>query len=378
MPREPVTDRLEAAVSAMLETDHAEIVEAVRTPLDYDPYQAGRSITRIAGSATTGGGRRAWSMIEKVTGNPDSAPPFIREGGRRELLAYRSGLLDCLPAGFAAPRDFGLHEDPDGRVVLFLEEVVDERAGSWERQDWIRAATHLGRFSARWLAEPVASAPWMLQRWSERHGQPAAMAAASSAIAEQAALPQVISRFGPGLADTAVSLLAMQAELRAALDRAPHTLCHHDAVRANLFARMGEGTLETVAIDWETLGIGPVGAEIASLLFSSSRRGDLSAAELQRMLPAVLDAYADAIAAAGFADAAAGAETSFWQSVALRWSLLRDVLASLASPAGQVSRGRALHEPPETALDELAALTHFLLVAYGRAKETLGNPAPAA
>jgi len=48
------------------------------------------------------------------------------------------------------------------------------------------------------------------------------------------------------------------------LARVPETLCHHDAALANLFAVRGtDGMLETVAVDWEKIGPGPVGAEIA-------------------------------------------------------------------------------------------------------------------
>ena len=363
---EDATDSLRAAVASALRTEEAQIVEARREPVDYDAFMAGRTLTRISGVARVGGEDRSWCLIEKVTEGPESAPAFIRERGRRELLAYRSHLLDDLPAGFAAPVAHGLYEDAGGRLLLYLEEVADDRPGAWTRSDWLRAATDLGRFSARGLASPVASAPWMLLGWKERHGQPHDIDRATVAMAEQARHPAVIAALGPGIGEPAGAMLAGQASLRDALDRLPQTLCHHDALRANLFMRATEGGPQTVAIDWETLGPGPVGAEIASLLFSSVRRGDLATPELVNLVPEVLRAYSGEIAAAGFAEAAASAEDGFWHSIALRWSLLRDVMATLATPGARMVRGRALEEPPEHALDDLVQLIRVLLEAWSR------------
>jgi N-acetylglucosamine kinase-like BadF-type ATPase len=128
--------------------------------------------------------------------------------------------------------------------------------------------------------------------------------------------------------------------------------------------RSTDRRVETVAIDWETAGPGPVGADLASLIFSSARRGDLAAADIPGLIPGVMDAYAEEVAAGAAPDAAAYVAGGFWGSIALRWSLLRDIVAALVVPGGSVARGRAMHEAPEVAMAEFVALMDVLREAW--------------
>ena len=357
--------RLAAVVRAAVASSGIEVLDAHRAEVEYDPFMPGRTLSRLFGTARTPIGIRAWAVIEKATGGPDRAPAFIRDGARRELGAYRSGLLEGLPEGFAAPRVYGLHEEADGGVVIHMEEVVDEHPGPWGADEWHLAARHLGSFTARGLREPWSHEPWMLERWSERHGQPHAIEAARELIAEHAGHAVVVAHLGRDVASFGSAILAGQSELRAALDRLPQTLCHHDALRANLFMRSTDRGVETVAIDWETAGPGPVGADLASLVFSSARRGDLAAADIPGLIPSVMDAYGAEVVAGGAHEPASLVAAGFWGSMALRWSLLRDVVAALVTPGGSVARGRAMHEAPDVAMAEFVALMDVLRVAWG-------------
>ncbi len=51
----------------------------------------------------------------------------------------------------------------------------------------------------------------------------------------------------------------------------PQSLLHHDLVRSNLFALKGA---HTAAIDWENIGPGPLGVDLAPLVVGSVRRGE--------------------------------------------------------------------------------------------------------
>jgi hypothetical protein len=80
----------------------------------------------------------------------------------------------------------------------------------------------------------------------------------------------------------------------------PQTICHHDAMAPNLFAvRRPDGSTETVGIDWQMVGHGPAGAELAlfvagSVMFLRTRVGTLS--ELDRR---AFEAYVDGLAETG-------------------------------------------------------------------------------
>lgn len=140
------------------------------------------------------------------------------------------------------------------------------------------------------------------------------------------------------------------------------TVREFDGLRDPLEAagRRGGAGHETVLIDWESVGPGPMGADLASLLFSSARRGDISAGWLPELLPAALVAYQEGIADVGGSADADDVALGLHASIALRWTLVRDVVRAMRGPGG-VFRGSAPHETPEEAIDELVALIPVLL-----------------
>jgi Phosphotransferase enzyme family len=351
---------LAQAVRKAIGVESLDRIDAARTAVDYDPFLPGRAVARLAGSASIGDRTERWSMIEKITDPAPVAPPFLRDGGHRELMAYRSGLLEDLGGAISAPRAYLASEDETGRIRLLLEEVADERPGDWMADDWVRAARHLGRFAARWIGEPVPAESWLLHRWSDRHAQPEGIPLGRAIFDEAAGHPEVVALLGPEIAMEGHRLVDELPQRLATLAEVPTVLCHHDAVRANLFVRRHGDALDTVAIDWEAVGPGPVAADLVSLLFSSVRRGDLSTGLLLQVAPAVLEAYAAEIRPidAAAADAVA---VAFASGVCLRWSLLRDVVRALGMPGGTLARGRRLDEPIEETVDELVGLTRFLL-----------------
>lgn len=350
-----LADDLESVVERAISLPVTSLVEVRREPLAYDTFLAGRSITRVTGVAVVGADRVPWSVIEKVTERPGVASEYQYDNGRRELLAYRSGLLDEEVPGFAAATAYGTAELDDGTLVLRLEDLAGATS-EWSAESFLDAARHLGRFAGRWLGR-VPDHAWLFRDWIDRHSQPESLAEGTRIVREhlaEASLGQRAVADGP-------RLLADQPRFRAALERLPQTLCHHDAVKANLFTRLRDGVRETVAIDWEMVGPGTVGADLVSLLFSSVRRGDMASSWLPGLTPRALTAYGAGLADMGAAIHPAEIRLGFSAAIALRWSLLRDVVAARTTPGAQVFRGSALAESPETALDELVALTGYLL-----------------
>lgn len=364
-------EALRTPVARALDLERVEVLEAREESLAYDAFMAGRSVSRLSGVARAGGELRPWSMIRKVTDGPATAPAYLYANGRRELRAYASGMLDALPTGFAAPAAYGLQEGPDGRLELLLEEVADDEPGMWSPDRFVDAARHLGRHAGAGVdSVAAATQPWLFHGWRERHGQPERIPEALRTVRRLGLEPVAMARLGPRIAGRAAQLLADQARLRAVLGALPQTLCHHDAQRSNLYARTRNGAPETVAIDWETPGPGALGADLCSLLFSSVRRGDLSVDALRELRADALDAHGEGLMEAGWHGDEELLRLGFCSAIALRWSLVYDVLVALTKPGARVVRGRALDEPPEDALDALVALTGVLLEAGDEARAT--------
>ena len=229
------------------------------------------AVYRVAGTARDRGQTRPWSLVLKILHDPtrrrapDEAP---LDGWDREVRAYRSGLLDALPDGLAAPRCYAIEERP-GAIWLWLEDITDEIGPHWPIARFALAARHLGRLNGRSLTErPLPDDPWLLR------GLLPVRAAAVSGFWEgfaQVRDEPLARRIWPGdLADRALRLWEERERIMAALDQLPQTFGHGDADRRNLFARRrATGEAETVAIDWAFVGVLPLGAELSLLVNSS-------------------------------------------------------------------------------------------------------------
>ncbi|MGO4594403.1 phosphotransferase [Leifsonia sp. 2TAF2] len=344
-------DSREAAVSAMLGGDDVVRGPVQETRLDYDAFFAHRELSRLHGEALVDGERRPWSLIEKRTDGPHLAAPYLYDNGVRELDAYRSGLFDDMPDHTHAPSVYGTLLEADGAITLWIEDVQHEGSRPLDAQAILAAAGDLGSMNGHWFGRPSAEA-WFFTGWIDRHGQPEAVERGLATV--RRAHPAAVARFGDRLADVERLILA-QSRVRGVLESLPHTICHHDAVGANVFRI----SAATVLIDWESIGPGTVGADLASLLFSP-RRGDASVHVITSVFDDAVQAYID-----GFRDqvptvSPAQIRQGVDAAIALRWKLAVDVVAGLES-GDPARRGSLPDESPETAREELIELVGVLL-----------------
>lgn len=353
---------LRAAVADLLGRPVGALDDVRREPLEYDAFLAHRSVSRIRGTARPAEGSPSvpWALVEKRTEGPALAVPYLLGNARRELAAYRSGLLAELPPGIRAPHPHGTLGDADGGITLWLEEVRHGGARPLGRDDLLAAAEGLGALGGRWLGRPP-EAEWLFTGWIDQHAQPEAASAGSRILASPGSRSRAV--LGARI-PAAARLLAEQDRVRAALEGLPRTLCHHDATGANVF----RGSDGIVLIDWESVGPGPLGADLASLLCSSVRRGDASAADVSAVLDAAVDRCCTGIRSTGSEADPDLVRRGLDASLALRWKLAADLVDSLDAGSAP-RRGSLPEESPETAVSELVALLDLVL---GAAERVLG------
>jgi hypothetical protein len=347
-PGSPLHD----AVLAATGRPEALITEAHPEPLDYDAFLANRTVRRITGVATDGGERIPWSLIEKWTDGPTVASAYLIDNTERELAAYCSGMLEDLAPRVRAPRPYGTRVDADGAITLWIEDVAHEGPRPLDAEALLAAARDLGGMAGRWLGHPLPE-PWLFRGFISRHSQPEAWEAGAATLSTTH--PAVVARLGGRLAG-GVRLLRGLERVRGILESLPSTLCHHDAVGANVFRNRGD----TVLIDWESVGPGPAGVDLASLLFASVRRGDASAFVVGPLIESAFEAYLEGMREQTDAVDADAVRLGFDASIVLRWKLIADLAATIES-GGEARRGSAPHESPEQALEELIALADVLL-----------------
>jgi Phosphotransferase enzyme family len=351
------TPSLRDAVAVAVGRCDVVLQDVRREALDYDAFLAGRTVSRVRGVAVTGDGPVPWSLIEKATEGPHTAAAYLTDNARRELAFYTSDLPPQLSRSVHSARVLGSLVEPDGAITLWLEDVRDPGPRPLDAETIVAAAHDLGEFAGRWLRCPPTD-PWLFTGWIERHSQPEAMA---TGLAELCSVdPAVLPGWGSRLAE-AQGLVRAQSWLRRLLDSMPQTLCHHDAVGANLF-RVAD---RTVLIDWESVGPGAVGADLASLLFSSARRGDASAEVVAATVDAAFDAYVEGLRTTTEVVDVALVRRGVDAAIALRWKLAFDVAAALRQ-GRSMRRGSAPTESPQRAAAELSVLVQVLLDAAER------------
>jgi hypothetical protein len=361
---------LPTAVGRLVAGSPTRIGEVDREPLDYDAFLAGRTLVRVRGTAVVAGRTVQWSLIEKATEGPAIASEYLYDNAVREFAAYRSGLLDDLAPGVLAPQLLAAAEEPEGRLVLWIEDLTGRARDPLSRDEVLRAARHLGRLAGRWIGR-MPEHPWLFRGWIERHMQPQAIQEGLEVVRAARGRPEIESPLS-GRLDEAIGLIESQNAVRSVLERLAPTLCHHEAVAANVFARERDGSPETVLIDWESIGHGPAGADLASLLFSSPRRGDFSARLLPELIPASLSAYEQGIAEMGASIDPDEVRLGLYASISLRWTLVRDVIGLLGDPR-RARRGSAPHETSDEALAELVALVPILLDSAAEARRLMSG-----
>ncbi len=237
-----------------------------------EEFAAG-GISRVSCSVATKHGVTDWSTIVKVIQTASAGfgdvtfvldDPQGWDYARREPDAYRSGLLEDLGSGLVAPRCYRVDEDAS-EIMLWLEDLPDEGPSTWSLERYRLAARHLGRFNGLYLeSRELPSYPWLsrgrVRDWL-RVGEPGIRAM------REGRRPGLLSTW---LSDKTVDriehLWHERSRLVDALEGLPETLCHHDAQRRNLGSRQVGGVEQTIAIDWQMVGIGRPGEELAPFI----------------------------------------------------------------------------------------------------------------
>jgi hypothetical protein len=328
--------RLEAVMREALRSPTARLREWTWQPLPYHAVLPDRTLVRVTGWALLDDERSTrWSSVLKLFAPAAGA---AGAGGRRELLAYRSSLLADLPGPLRAPRVLGLDEEGDGSGWLWLEDVGDVYGRRWPLAQFGRAARHLGAFNGAYpVARALPTEPW-LNDWLARRRTGANPGPEDVAALARLGQPAATHRlFGAPVGPRAAQVLRDQARFVRLLTELPQTLCHHESSLANLFAVRGpDGQLETVAVDWEQVGPGPIGADIATLVFGTLRRCEFDAARAAELDRVVFDGYIGGLRDAGWAGPIDHARLGFAAAVALRWGFLASALRELLAGAPHV------------------------------------------
>lgn len=282
---------LQLALGRELPPDHNWQVTALQGGLEF-----GSTVYRLQGIEDSVKVFPPWSLILKVIHADDKyADPLGYRYWKREVEAYRSGLLERLPGALAAPRCYSVSFKADGSAWIWMEDVKDEGEVPWSMEQYGGVARRLGQFNGAFLAgHPLPTESWLTHNWLRKYLAHAAPTVGF--IRENPAHP-VVQKMLLGI--TLPLTLAVWDEhqrMLEALDRLPQTFCHQDAFGRNLFIR-GE---QVMAIDWGYAGIAPLGAELAPLVGVASGLAGVPSSQLKELDRVCFEGYLQGMEEAGF------------------------------------------------------------------------------
>jgi len=230
---------------------------------------------------------------------------------RREAQFFGSGIPALLPHGLATPPDATVVSH-DGRAWIVMRDI-----GSALHRPWNPAAATTTAQRTALLYAPGALDPGLLDTpWLEREGYAAYahhVPAGHDNLDALAHEPQLKALFTPEQVAALHICLDAAAELNSRAAKLPSTLVHGDLTPRNAGLDRDDAL---VLIDWEHVGVGPVGFDLGT--FVSLYRAFGGHGELDE--PALLATYAQALSDLADTDLRRSAALGF-ATVHLTWGL---------------------------------------------------------
>ncbi len=250
-------------VQRALNTERVRLSDWQMTPLSggMGGGVGGTAVYHLSGQAQVDDAARDWSVILKLlVARPDEQPSDSHYW-RREAVIYQSDVLDELPPTFGAPRCLGVDERGES-VWLWLEALTDATPGRWTAAQHLQAAHHVGQFNGTYAARSGWGTRVGLSRdWIRQ--DVARFGTRILTLEPYLTHPLLRDWLNPDKLERQRQLWQEREGWFARLERLPHTLCHYDAFRRNLFA----APAGTLAVDWSFTGPGPLGADLVPLFW---------------------------------------------------------------------------------------------------------------
>ncbi|MBX3001860.1 MAG: aminoglycoside phosphotransferase family protein [Caldilineaceae bacterium] len=331
----------------------------------------------VSGSGGDGQVSQPWKVVLKKIRGTQAAIPNLRDWGygKRELLAFQSGVLAELPAGLRAPNCYATLEDEDGGWI-WMEQIEEWTHQRWSKADYYRAARLSGRFGGAFLGGmPQPQGPWLCDfhsafaedSWWATHIDPAS----PDTVWQH---PLVQSAFSP-MRTEILDIWQERYTFLHLLGCLPQVFCHHDLHRRNLMLCRGkDGEEELVAIDWAFCGPGALGMDMAALVTLSAFFFEIEPDTLAEVEEIVLGGYVAGLRDVGWSGNAELVNLGYLLTASL-WTGTRLPIwtATILSEDSAIDVEAIYGRTPHQVLAGWISLAEFLLARADKARDLIGK-----
>lgn len=227
------------------------------------------AVMRYSGRACVNNVEQTWSAVAKVI---DTAVPqrlhWVRSSD--EIALYRSRHFAGGAGGFRPARCYHISQPSAGITVLWLEDLTGVRRTPFSLDELAQIVRHVGRWNAEQARRPLPAIDFkdytVFARWEKAEWDLEREFAAFRAMDRE---PEVQALYRGRPLDVAFALrdgfLANNRRARGL----PRSVCFGDANVGNIFATRDE----TIAIDWSSLTLDPIGVDAGSVVGSATTFG---------------------------------------------------------------------------------------------------------
>ena len=260
------------------------------TPIGDSIGRGTLGIYRVTGTSLTPvGDINSWSIVLKIV---DIEKDF---DGLREYQLSLSSSLRSIANGIRPAVCYGTQIRPEGERWIWFEDLTHTLQTPWSDSVYLNVARDVGKFHASSLSgfskdewdyngiHGAVIAPWGLAEILENLDQ-----VTSNSLAA--------IMFSQTNVDTVGSLLAKHQEVATELKKISTVLAHNDCHAANLFPVESNGVHQhTVAIDWATVGLGPLGEDAGDLIADAIKNFHLDSANILELEESFFSSYVDGL-----------------------------------------------------------------------------------
>lgn len=293
--------------------------------LQFRSYAAGTErILDVSGSFRRQGRKRRWHLLVKCL----RRPPDLRSahGWDREILACERLWPRLLSAtSIRIPKFLGTDRTSANSARLWLEYVEGKPAAAWSLSDWRSLAAGLALLQAGFVEDGgILSESWLnrddLRCWIEVDR--ARLFPVRISSARRRAVAPFVS---PDILSAVMKIWRRRHRILKRLDELPQTLCHNDVWAGNVLYESGirlGACRRPVLLDWQLVGPGPVGGDLAFAIAASTWLMLLPLSKIEKLERTLISGYLAGLTRAGRADLTPTTREVFVLTAALRYTLM--------------------------------------------------------